>query len=50
MVLTCAGPDSTGTVVAYPAPSFDSEYVVPVEMGTPPQTIYLNLDTGSSDL
>lgn len=29
---------------------FDSQFVVPVKIGTPPQTTYLNLDTGSSDL
>ena len=38
------------SVAAYPAPFYDSEYVVPVKFGTPPQTVYLNLDTGSSDL
>ncbi|RFU75768.1 aspartic ase [Trichoderma arundinaceum] len=40
----------TGTAVATPAPGADSEYVLPVKIGTPPQTVPLNLDTGSSDL
>ncbi|KAH7329476.1 aspartic proteinase [Stachybotrys elegans] len=39
----------TGSAVAYPAPWYDTEYVVPVKIGTPPQVTYLNLDTGSSD-
>ncbi|PHH75949.1 hypothetical protein CDD82_4212 [Ophiocordyceps australis] len=39
-----------GTAQALPAAMYDSEYVVPVQVGTPPQTIPLNLDTGSSDL
>ncbi|XWW97564.1 hypothetical protein V2A60_005548 [Cordyceps javanica] len=34
---------------AVPAPA-DSEYVLPVDLGTPPQTLPLNLDTGSADL
>ncbi|KGQ12868.1 Podosporapepsin [Beauveria bassiana D1-5] len=33
---------------ALPAPA-DSEYVLPVGLGTPPQILPLNLDTGSSD-
>ncbi|KAJ6446737.1 malate/L-lactate dehydrogenase [Purpureocillium lavendulum] len=40
----------TGTVQATPAEKFDSEYVVPVGFGTPPQVINVNLDTGSADL
>ncbi|PNY28463.1 Endothiapepsin [Tolypocladium capitatum] len=35
---------------ASPSPGVDSEYVVPVQIGTPSQTIPLNVDTGSSDL
>jgi|SRR5688572_12388057 len=40
----------TASVPNYPAPFYDSQYVVPVQIGTPPQNIYLNLDTGSADL
>ncbi|KAL6867034.1 acid protease [Trichoderma novae-zelandiae] len=40
----------TGTAVASPPPGADAEYVLPVKIGTPPQTVPLNLDTGSSDL
>ncbi|KAK5989820.1 Endothiapepsin [Cladobotryum mycophilum] len=44
------GGASTGSAPAMPAPMSDSEYVIPVKIGTPPQEIPLNLDTGSSDL
>ncbi|KAM4057217.1 eukaryotic aspartyl protease [Hirsutella rhossiliensis] len=39
-----------GTIKTSIAPKYDSEYSVPVQIGTPPQTIPLNLDTGSADL
>ncbi|KJZ76380.1 hypothetical protein HIM_04109 [Hirsutella minnesotensis 3608] len=39
-----------GSVKAHAPAKFDSEFAVPVEIGTPPQTIPLNLDTGSADL
>lgn len=38
-----------GTVDAIPE-AFDREYLCPVQIGTPPQTVNLNIDTGSADL
>ncbi|POR32812.1 Endothiapepsin [Tolypocladium paradoxum] len=46
---TADGPQK-GTVKASAARNYDSEYVVPVQIGTPGQTIPMSLDTGSSDL
>ena len=46
----CAGGSVRGTAPAYSPLSMDYEYVCPVQIGTPPQTLYMNLDTGSADL
>ncbi|KAK7740515.1 hypothetical protein SLS53_005358 [Cytospora paraplurivora] len=40
----------TGTTSATPPGGYDYEFVCPVDIGTPPQTISLNFDSGSSDL
>ncbi len=40
---------SKGSVAAYNQ-SEDREYLSPIEIGTPPQTTLIDLDTGSADL
>jgi Eukaryotic aspartyl protease len=41
---------TSGSAPATPADIYDSEYLVPVSIGTPAKTFNLDLDTGSSDL
>jgi aspergillopepsin I len=45
-----AAAGDAASVPAISPESFDSEYVIPVYIGTPAQMLPLNLDTGSSDL
>lgn len=40
---------ATGSAVTTPE-EYDVEYLTPVQIGNPPQTLNLNFDTGSSDL
>lgn len=42
-------PRDSGSVTATPT-TYDSEYIVPVQIGTPAQTLNLDFDSGSSDL
>lgn len=42
-------PRSSGSATATPT-EYDSEYIVPVEIGTPAQKLNLDFDSGSSDL
>lgn len=42
--------DMAGSVSASPPRDYDIEFVTPVGIGTPPQTLSLVIDTGSADL
>lgn len=48
--LSARGGGDAGSAIAYPSSATDGEYVIDVDVGTPPQRFRLNLDTGSSDV
>lgn len=44
------GGDMAGSVSASPPRDYDYEFVTPIDIGTPPQTLNVVVDTGSADL
>lgn len=50
LLMKYAALSQMGSVAANPTQGADSEYAVILQIGTPPQTIPMNLDTGSADL
>ncbi|KAG6065084.1 hypothetical protein E4U32_007777 [Claviceps aff. humidiphila group G2b] len=49
LLMKYAALSQMGSVAANPTQGADSEYAVILQIGTPPQTIPMNLDTGSAD-
>lgn len=39
-----------GTTTATPPGGYDYEYISPVKVGNPAQTVNMDIDTGSADL